>query len=76
MPPISMKGINRKVVPYVVEGVVEGVVGETTKRNEVVSGNVNGLDLFLDVAALDDQSAKDARQRLKAALAALDRRGK
>ncbi len=72
MPPISMKGISRKVVPYV----VEGVVGQTTKRKEVVSGNVNGLDLFLDVAALDDQSAKDARQRLKAALAALDRRGK
>jgi adenylate cyclase len=72
-PPIYMKGINRKVVPYV----VDGVLGEVRQRKEVISGHAVGLDLFLDVEALDAKSAKEARNRLKAALDALERyRGK
>jgi adenylate cyclase len=70
MPAISIKGISRKVIPYC----VEGVLGDGGSREDVVSGNVQGLDLFLDIAALDDESAEAARTRLKAALKALDKR--
>ncbi len=67
-PPISMKGISRRVVPYV----VDGILGEVKQRKEVISGHTVGLDLFLDPAALDAQGLKEARKRLKAALQALE----
>jgi adenylate cyclase len=67
-PPISLKGISRKVVPYV----VDGVLGQTKQRGEVISGHAVGLDLFLDTAALDAAGVTEARKRLKAALSALE----
>ncbi len=67
-PPITIKGISRRVVPYV----VEGILGEVQQRKDVISGHSVGLDLFLDTAALDAQGVKEARKRLKAALQALD----
>jgi adenylate cyclase len=66
--PISLKGISRKVVPYV----VDGVLGEVKQRGEVISGHAVGLDLFLDTAALNAAGIMEARNRLKAALLALD----
>ena len=71
-PPISIRGISRSVVPYV----VEDVTGETRGLAGVVSGHGVGLELFLDVAALDESDAKKARERLRAALKALDKRQK
>jgi adenylate cyclase len=67
-PPISLKGISRKVVPYV----VDGVLGKVKQRGEVISGHAVGLDLFLDTAALDAAGVTEARKRLKAALSALE----
>ncbi len=71
-PPISMKGISRKVVPYV----VDGVLGNVKQRGEVISGHAVGLDLFLDTAALNPAGVTEARKRLKAALLALDQSDK
>jgi adenylate cyclase len=67
-PPISMKGISRKVVPYA----VMGFLGDLQERPGVISARAAGLELFLDVSALDASSAKTARQQLKSALKALD----
>ena len=68
--PISMKGISREVEPYV----VEGVVGEEGRDARVISEQAAGLDLFLDLETLDDQTAERARRKLAEALEALDSR--
>jgi hypothetical protein len=70
LPAITMKGISRPVVPYE----VDGRTGEVTQRTQVISELGTGLDLFLDTAVIDDESAKRARRALKEALAALDAR--
>lgn len=68
---ITMKGISREIVPYA----VEGLVGETRESARVIREHVAGLDLFIDLDALDDRALATARQRLTAALNALDGRG-
>jgi len=67
--PISMKGISRQIVPYV----VDGLLGSARESVRVISEKVVGLDLFLDLDALDAQLAPQARNRLKEALEAIDR---
>lgn len=67
LPPIVIKGISRQVVPYA----VEGLLGELAQRPQVISEHATGLDLFLDLEALDAHSAERARQRLAEALLAL-----
>ncbi len=68
-PPITMKGISRKVIPYVVNDFLD----DEKQRKKVINERGVGLDLFLDVDALDASAAKFARQRLKSALLALER---
>ncbi|MGO4572863.1 adenylate/guanylate cyclase domain-containing protein [Microvirga sp. 2TAF3] len=70
--PITIKGIAREIVPYA----VEGFVGELAERSRVISENVTGLDLFLDLDALGEDATERARRRLTEALAALDVRAK
>jgi class 3 adenylate cyclase len=70
LPPIAMKGISREVVPYA----VEGLLGELAQRPQVISEHATGLDLFLDIEALDEKSAERAQQRLAEALLALTTR--
>jgi adenylate cyclase len=65
--PIAMKGISREVVPYQ----VEGLLGELEQRPQVISEHTRGLDLFLDLDAIDEIGAETARQRLAEALLAL-----
>ncbi|MFE1600238.1 adenylate/guanylate cyclase domain-containing protein [Methylobacterium sp. ID0610] len=69
-PPIRMKGISREVVPYA----VEGLAGELATEATVISEHAAGLDLFIDLGALDDAAAERARRRLAEALQALDAR--
>jgi class 3 adenylate cyclase len=69
---ITMKGISREVVPYV----VEGLLGEAREDAHVIKEQVAGLQLFLDVDALDEPARVTARQRLAEALEALDRRAR
>jgi class 3 adenylate cyclase len=70
LPPITVKGIARPVVPYV----VDGLLGEVAQRDQVVTAQATGLELFLDAAAVDAAALEPARAALKAALAALDAR--
>jgi len=64
-----MKGISRKVVPYVIERLLGGAGGGA----KVISAHMTGLDFFLDPATLDAGATERTRELLKDALAALDR---
>jgi adenylate cyclase len=68
--PITMKGISREIVPYA----VEGLIGEAKQSARIIREQGAGLDLFIDLDALDDRALAAARQRLAAALNALDSR--
>jgi len=70
LPAITMKGISREVIPYA----VEGFIGEDGQRAEIVSEHVPGLDIFLDTQAISGEAAKRAKDVLKSALAALEKR--
>jgi hypothetical protein len=67
LPPIEMKGISRKVVPYS----VEGLLSEFAQRNQVFYEHALGMDIFLDLDAIDEETAGRARKRLSEALEAL-----
>ena len=58
LPAIHMKGISREVVPYV----VEGLLGEAREHARVIQEQATGLQLFLDVDALDEPARATARQ--------------
>jgi class 3 adenylate cyclase len=71
LPPISVKGINRTVVPYVVEGVLD----ETGRKIEIFSEHMTGLDFYLDPRAVDATAIERIRATLKNAIVALEERG-
>jgi hypothetical protein len=71
LPPISVKGINRTVVPYVVEGVLD----EAGRKIEIFSEHMTGLDFYLDPRAVDAAAIERIRTTLKNAISALDGRG-
>lgn len=72
LPAITMKGISRQIVPYV----VEELIGELGERAKVFREHAPGIDLFLDLEALDEGGAAKTRRLLQDALAALDDRNK
>ena len=65
--PIHVKGISREVVPYMIDGYIDGPAGQT-----VFSEHGGGLEFFLDVDAVDDPQM--VRNLLEEALRALDER--
>ncbi|CAG0977571.1 adenylate cyclase [Burkholderiales bacterium] len=69
LPPITMKGISREVVPYVVEGLLDA----SGKKMEIFSEHMTGLDFYLDPAMIDAPTSERARRVLRQALATLDR---
>ncbi len=70
LPPITMKGISREVIPYAVDSLVEAA-GE---KGGVVIERAAGLDFYLDPSLIDAKEADRVRTILANALAALDRR--
>lgn len=68
MEPISMKGVSRTVIPYV----IEGAVGEISQSARVISEQSTGVDLFLDLDVIDQQAVERTRRLLQQALTALD----
>ena len=66
-PPITMKGIPREVVPYA----VETQMFEPGARPPVINARVTGLDVFLDLEAMDEKAVERARGVLESALAAI-----
>jgi class 3 adenylate cyclase/HAMP domain-containing protein len=71
LPPITMKGISREVVPYS----VDGLVGDMKQRPQVISEQATGVDIFLDLEVIDHESVERTRRLLRSALAALDQKG-
>ena len=70
LPQISVKGISRMVVPYVVEGVLD----EAGRKIEIFSEHMTGLDFYLDPRAVDATALERIRETLKNAIAALEGR--
>ncbi len=69
LPPITMKGISREVVPYSVDS-----VHDTAAKGDVIVERLKGMDLYLDPSAVDAQGVDRIRSVLSDALAELDRR--
>ena len=69
LPPITMKGISREVVPYAVEGMLDAA-GE---KIEIFSEHMTGLDFYLDPTMVDTRAAEHVRAVLRNALAALEK---
>nr|WP_040678681.1 adenylate/guanylate cyclase domain-containing protein [Rhizobium mesoamericanum] len=67
LPPITMKGIHREVVPYAVNGLLGA-----DQNLRVLSEHFAGLDLHLDVAQLDPDELARVRAALAEAMAAID----
>ena len=68
LPPIRMKGISREIVPYA----VDGLSSELTDHTGIIAEHSDGLDLVLDIEALDAPGVERAKRRLIEALRALD----
>ncbi len=71
LPQISVKGVSRMVVPYVVEGVLD----EAGRKIEIFSEHMTGLDFYLDPRAVDAAALERIRETLRNAIAALEGRG-
>jgi adenylate cyclase len=71
LPPITMKGISREVVPYEVEGLLAGA----DKKVRILSEHLAGLDLHLDLGQLAPAERTRVREALAEAMAALDAAG-
>jgi len=69
LPPITMKGISREVVPYSIDS-----VRDIAAKADVIVERVTGMDLYLDPSAVDAQGVDRIRAALNDALAELDRR--
>jgi adenylate cyclase len=69
LPPITMKGINREIIPYAVEGMLDA----SGRMMEVFSEHMTGLDLYFDPTVIDDDASPRVRAILEQALASLAR---
>jgi class 3 adenylate cyclase len=69
LPPITMKGISREVIPYSIDNVIDGVGG----TGQVKVERIKGLDFYLDASALDAQGIDRIRSILNDAITRLDR---
>ncbi|HEY8337586.1 MAG TPA: adenylate/guanylate cyclase domain-containing protein [Tardiphaga sp.] len=70
LPPITMKGISREVIPYAVDSIIDG----SADTGDVVVERMAGLDFYLDPSRIDAKDAARARAVLTEALATLDKR--
>ncbi len=69
LPPITMKGISREVVPYAVEGMLDA----TGHSVEIFSEHITGLDFYLDPSMVNVGSTERIRALLQNAIAALEK---
>ena len=67
LPPITMKGISRAVVPYAVEGMRDA----TGQKIEIFSEHMTGLDFYLDPSMVNVGSTERIRALLQDAITAL-----
>jgi len=71
LPPITMKGISREVVPYAVEGMLDAL----GQKVEIFSEHMTGLDFYLDPTMVNVGSARRIRALLQKAITALEKNG-
>ena len=69
LPPITMKGLSREVVPYAVEGMLD----EAGQKVKVLSEHMAGLDFYLNPSMVHSGSAERIRTLLQDAISALDK---
>jgi hypothetical protein len=69
LPPITMKGISRDVVPYAVEGMLDA----SGAKVEIFSEHMTGLDFYLDPARIDAGTSEHVRKVLQDAIATLEK---
>ena len=67
--PITIKGINREVVPYLIQSAFDS----TGKNVEVFSEHVNGLDLYFNAGVIDATDVEHVRDVLEDALKVLEK---
>jgi class 3 adenylate cyclase len=72
LPAITVKGINREIVPYVVEAMLDASGAKIEKFSE----HTTGIDFYLDPSAVDAAAATRIRALLQEAISALDRRSR
>lgn len=68
LPPITMKGITRQVVPYAVEALLDS----ENRNAQILSEHTAGMDLYLDIGRIAPADRPRAREALAEAIAALD----
>src|SRR5215468_3610315 len=68
LPPITMKGISREVVPYLVSGILDA----SGKSVHVFSEHMPGLEFYFNAGMIDAAKAPQIRGLLHDALKALD----
>jgi adenylate cyclase len=70
LPPITMKGISREIIPYV----VEGRLGAAGKTMAIFSEHRSGLDFYLDPTMIESGDSEHIRNVLQQALDTLPTR--
>jgi adenylate cyclase len=70
LPPISMKGISREVIPYAVETTVDS----SGQQMRTFSEHMRGLDFYFDPGALDPSTAGQVLNILRNAMTSLEER--
>jgi hypothetical protein len=69
LPPITMKGIGRDVIPYAVEGMLDA----SGAKVRIFSEHITGLDFYLDPAMIDERQWAHVRELLGNAIATLEK---
>jgi class 3 adenylate cyclase len=69
LPPITMKGISREVIPYSVDSMID----TSADRGDVVIERMPGLDFYLDPSIVKSADAERIRSVLLGALSSLDK---
>lgn len=69
LPPITMKGISREVVPYAITGVIDSA----GNRFKIFNEHQTGLDFYRDPSLVDARRAEHIKTLLQNALKTLER---
>ncbi|MGP6156150.1 MAG: adenylate/guanylate cyclase domain-containing protein [Vulcanimicrobiaceae bacterium] len=70
LPAITMKGISREVVPYVIEGLLD----ENGATKRIFQEHASGVDLYLDLSTMSDAESERVSATLREAIDALEQR--
>jgi class 3 adenylate cyclase len=68
LPPITMKGISREVIPYA----VDNLIGQDTGKRDILVERMTGMDFYLNPDVINPSEAERIRAILNEAITALD----